>query len=262
MTAPSPRFSLPGSRPEGVRDEREASARVRDMFTGIAPRYDFLNHFLSLSFDRLWRRRTAARFTEIVRRADACVLDLCCGTGDLALAFERAAGEARGARSANLPRIVGIDFSHAMLTRARGKATQARYAARFAEADALALPFRDGAFDLLAVAFGFRNLANYTGGLAEMFRVLRPGGTAAILEFSEPSGALFGRAYRFYFKNILPRIGRAISGNATAYAYLPISVSKFPTPEELASQMTKAGFSDVRFESWTAGIVTLHTGRK
>ncbi|MBI1749866.1 MAG: class I SAM-dependent methyltransferase, partial [Acidobacteria bacterium] len=133
---------------------------------------------------------------------------------------------------------------------------------QYVEADALNLPFPDGSCDLVTAAFGFRNLANYEAGLREMFRVLKPGGEAGILEFSEPRPLLIRPLYRFYFRHILPRIGGAISGSNAAYSYLPASVLKFPSHEELAALMTRCGFVDARFMLWTAGIVALHTARK
>jgi demethylmenaquinone methyltransferase/2-methoxy-6-polyprenyl-1,4-benzoquinol methylase len=245
---------LPGTRPEGVRDEAEAAAHVREMFGRIAPRYDLLNHLLSLDFDKLWRRRVARTFSAVLHDANARALDLCCGTGDLAFAFRREAPT--GAQ------ILGSDFVPEMLVRARAKAAVAGAAVEFIEADALRLPFADGSFDLVSCAFGFRNLANYERGLREIIRVLKPGGAAGILEFAEPPGKIFGALYRFYFRHVLPLLGGMISGNASAYTYLPSSVSKFPPPEELKVQFERAGFVDVRFERWTGGIVTLHTGTK
>ncbi len=246
--------SAAGTRPEGVRDEREAAAHVREMFGRIAPRYDFLNHLLSLDIDKIWRRRVARRFTAVLHNPSARVLDLCCGTGDLALAFRREAPA--GAQ------IVGSDFVPEMLNRARAKAAGSGAGITFVEADALALPFEDGKFDLVSCSFGFRNLANYERGLIEIFRVLRPGGAAAILEFSEPRGRLFGGLYRFYFRHVLPRLGGLISGSSAAYSYLPSSVSKFPSPEALQALFERVVFTDARFERWTGGIVTLHTARK
>ena len=241
-----------GTRPEGVRDEREAAAHVREMFGHIAPRYDLLNHLLSLDVDKLWRRRVAKRFRATLQNPAARVLDLCCGTGDLALAFR---GEApRGAE------IVGSDFVPEMLARARAKAAAAGLQVTFLEVDALALPFTDASFDLVSCSFGFRNLANYERGLVEIFRVLKPGGAVAILEFAEPPGKLFGTIYRFYFRRVLPLLGGIISGNASAYMYLPSSVSKFPSPEALQAKFSQVGFVQTRFERWTGGIVTLHTG--
>ncbi|HKV06024.1 MAG TPA: bifunctional demethylmenaquinone methyltransferase/2-methoxy-6-polyprenyl-1,4-benzoquinol methylase UbiE [Candidatus Acidoferrales bacterium] len=253
--------SLPGTRPEGSRDEREAAVRVRDMFTRIAPRYDFLNHLLSLSLDRVWRRRTARRFLHILRRPDARVLDLCCGTGDLAFALDRARAGALAAPEGRAP-IVGGDFVEAMLVRAAEKSRRARHAAGFAAADALHLPFPDGSFDLVTTAFGFRNLANYEEGLREFARVLKSGGEIGILEFTEPDSGALGGIFRFYFRHILPRIGAAVSGNKDAYEYLPASVRKFPSPPALAALMEKTGFADVRIASWNFGSVILHTARR
>lgn len=244
----------PGTRPEGVHDEREAAARVREMFGRIAPRYDLLNHLLSLDIDKVWRRRVARRFTGILRDPSARVLDLCCGTGDLALAFRK---EAPGGAE-----IVGSDFVTEMLVRARAKAAAAGASITFVEADALALPFADAAFDLVSCSFGFRNLANYERGLVEILRALKPGGVAAILEFGEPQTKLFGGLYRFYFRRVLPRLGGLISGNGFAYSYLPNSVSKFPSPEALQAQFERSGYVDARFEHWTGGIVNLHTAAK
>jgi demethylmenaquinone methyltransferase/2-methoxy-6-polyprenyl-1,4-benzoquinol methylase len=254
---PPTKPSTTGTRPEGARDEAEAARHVREMFGAIAPRYDFLNHLLSLSFDRLWRRRTARRVRRVLRPG-ARVLDVCCGTGDLAFAIEREARESTGGQT----QIHGGDFVHGMLVRAGEKAAQRKSNARFLAVDALQLPFGDGTFDLVAVAFGFRNLANYGVGIREFLRVLGPGGVLAILEFSEPPGPVFGRLYRFYFRKILPAIGGLISGSRKAYGYLPASVSRFPSPEELASSLRAAGFENVRFERWMGGIVALHQAER
>ncbi len=245
---------VPGTRPEGARDEREAAAHVREMFGRIAPRYDLLNHLLSLDIDKVWRRRVARRVSAILRNPAARVLDLCCGTGDLTLAFRKEAPD--GAE------IIGSDFVPEMLVRARAKAEAMGAAVTFVEADALALPFGDASFDLVSCSFGFRNLANYERGLLEILRVLKPGGTAAILEFGEPPGKLFGSLYRFYFRNVLPRLGALISGNGAAYTYLPSSVSKFPSPEALQALFERVGYTEVQFVRWTGGIVTLHTAIK
>lgn len=253
MTSASQR-GLPGTRPEGTKDEAEAAAHVREMFGRIAPRYDLLNHLLSLDIDKLWRRRVAKRFRTVLHDPNARVLDLCCGTGDLAFAFRREAPE--GAE------IIGSDFVPEMLVRARAKAAPTGAKVEFIEADALSLPFADASFDLVSCAFGFRNLANYQRGLQEILRVLRPGGAVAILEFAEPPGRIFGGIYRFYFRHVLPRLGGLISGNATAYSYLPSSVSKFPSPDDLRGHFERTGYVDVRYERWTGGIVTLHTGCK
>jgi demethylmenaquinone methyltransferase / 2-methoxy-6-polyprenyl-1,4-benzoquinol methylase len=245
---------VPGTRPEGARDEREAAAHVREMFGRIAPRYDLLNHLLSLDTDKVWRRRVARRFRAILGNPSARVLDLCCGTGDMALAFRREAPQ--GAE------IIGSDFVPEMLQRARSKAAALAAGVTFVEADALELPFDDAKFDLVSCSFGFRNLANYEQGLIEILRVLKPGGVVAILEFAEPRGKLFGGLYRFYFRRVLPRLGALISGNGSAYTYLPSSVSKFPSPEALQDLFEKIDYTEVRFERWTGGIVTLHTAKK
>jgi demethylmenaquinone methyltransferase/2-methoxy-6-polyprenyl-1,4-benzoquinol methylase len=254
MKSVSESGGVSGTRPEGVRDEREAAQHVREMFGRIAPRYDLLNHLLSLDIDKVWRRRVARECSALLRDPAARVLDLCCGTGDLALAFRREAPA--GAE------IVGSDFVPEMLVRAREKAAALGARITFIEADALALPFGDAHFDLVSCSFGFRNLANYENGLREILRVLKPGGTAAILEFAEPRGKLFGGLYRFYFRRVLPRLGALISGNGSAYTYLPSSVSKFPSPEALQGLFERCGYTGVRFERWTGGIVTLHLGQK
>jgi demethylmenaquinone methyltransferase / 2-methoxy-6-polyprenyl-1,4-benzoquinol methylase len=231
------------------------------MFTQIAPRYDLLNHLLSMQLDRVWRRRVARRFRHVLQRSDARVLDLCCGTGDLAFALARV-GSAR---------VLGADFSHRMLVRAKQKSgvrgvsrsgTAHPCPSPFTEADALRLPFADSSFDLVATAFGFRNLANYEGGLREIQRVVKPGGTIAILEFSEPPPGVIGDLYRWYFRSVLPRIGGFISGDSSAYSYLPASVSRFFRPAELSALMARVGYADVRAETWTCGSVALHTGVK
>ena len=176
------RASLPGTRPAGAGDEASASRQVREMFGRIAPHYDLLNHLLSLRFDLMWRKRVARRFRDVLARPDAGVLDLCCGTGDLAFAL---AAESRRVAKSGGARITGADFAHPMLVRAceKARATNGNPSVEFLEADALNLPFADQSFDLVTTAFGFRNLANYAAGLAEIHRVLRPGGHIAILEF-------------------------------------------------------------------------------
>lgn len=247
--------TLPGSSPEGARDERDAAARVQKMFAQITPRYDFLNHLLSFSLDRVWRRRTANRFAHILRNPDARVLDLCCGTGDLAFALARK-------RAGPCAVISGVDFVEPMLTRAREKGRTSGQRITFSAADALRLPFPDRTFDLVTSAFGFRNLANYENGMREIARVLKPGGEVGILEFSEPGSGPLAGLFRFYCRQILPRLGGAISGSGEAYSYLPASVGKFPAPQELASLMERCGFTTVQFESWNFGSVLLHRARR
>ena len=248
-----------GTRFEGASSEADAGLAVRDMFSQIAPRYDLLNHLLSMQLDRVWRRRVARAVRPILQRADARVLDLCCGTGDLAFSLRRAPG--------TRAQIVGADFSHEMLVRARSKSVSdeselARQngAMPVFEADALRMPFADGSFDLVTTAFGFRNLANYEAGLREIYRVLRPGGTIAILEFTEPPPGLTGDLYRWYFQNVLPRIGAFLSGDRKAYTYLPASVSRFFRPAELAALMVTVGYQAAEYKVWTFGTVALHLG--
>ena len=224
---------------------------VRDMFGRIAHRYDLANHLLSFEMDRYWRWFAVRRLRGVLARPDALALDLCCGTGDLTLALQRA----------RPGRVWGCDFCHPMLVAAREKIARREMAPRLFEADAMALPVADGSLDLVTVAFGFRNLGNYNAGLAEMRRVLRPGGVAAILEFSHPPNPAFAAMYRFYSQRILPRLGGLLSGARDAYAYLPDSVSKFPGADELASQMRRAGFREVSFHRLTGGIVALHLGQ-
>lgn len=253
---------LPGTRPSGAHDEREAAARVQEMFGKIAPRYDFLNHLLSFSLDHVWRRRTAHRFAHILERPGARILDLCCGTGDLAFALDRARSSMAQASAPERHPIVGSDFVQAMLTRAREKAGDAQAAPVFTAGDSMNLPFGDASFDLATTAFGFRNLSNYEHGLREIARVLKSGGEVGILEFTEPATGPMAALFRFYFKNILPRIGGAISGNSEAYAYLPGSVTRFPPPAELARLMEATGFSGVQIASWNFGSVVLHSATR
>jgi len=254
-----------GTLPEGAASEADASRKVREMFTKIAPRYDLLNHLLSLELDRVWRARTARILQPILERPEARILDLCCGTGDLAFALQR---KAKG-------RVWGMDFAHTMLVRAREKGGAAsgerRVASRdagsaggwtipFVESDALRMPFADGVFDLVTTAFGFRNLANYEAGLLEIRRVLKPGGTLAILECGEPGDGWWGDFYRWYFRVVLPRVGGLISGSRAAYSYLPSSVERFLRPTELAELMERTGYIKVEFRLWTGGTVALHVG--
>lgn len=241
-----------GATPGGIRDPQAAARAVREMFTSIAPRYDLLNHLLSFNVDRMWWRKTARRFAAVLSRPDAVVLDLCCGTGDMTFALLRQAGESS-------VRIVGADFSHAMLQRADAKSSGTPL--KWIEADALCLPFPAEQFDLVTTAFGFRNLADYDAGLREIVRVLRPGGECGILDFSEPRG-IVGRCYRIYFKRVLPVIGTMISGVRGPYAYLPSSVERFPEPPEMLARMQAAGFREVSWTPYALGIAGLYWGRK
>ena len=249
---PSAKDRIVGAAPEGATDQQTASRAVREMFTTIAPRYDLLNHVLSMNVDRFWWWRAARTFDSILRRPGASVLDLCCGTGDMTFALLRRV-KSRDSE------IVGADFSHTMLQRAaaKGKGTTLRWI----EADALSLPLPDSGFDLVTSAFGFRNLADYDTGLREIVRVLRPGGECGILDFGEPKG-LLGSVYRLYFKKVLPKIGTVISGVKGPYAYLPASVERFPAPEEMLERMRSAGFSHATWTPYTFGIAGLYRGKK
>jgi demethylmenaquinone methyltransferase/2-methoxy-6-polyprenyl-1,4-benzoquinol methylase len=244
-----------GATPEGAADERSAAAAVQSMFNSIAPRYDLVNHVLSANIDRLWWWRTARRFREVLADPDAAVLDICCGTGDMTMALLKR-------RPAGARPVIAADFAREMLARGARKFTgpfAAHGSAVALEADALHLPLRGESLDLITTAFGFRNLANYRDGLAEFYRVLKPGGRVGILDFSEPDG-LFGKIYRVYFRRILPVIGFWIGGKDSAYNYLPASVSKFPAPAEMLEMMREAGFREVRWTPYTFGIAGLFTG--
>jgi len=241
-----------GAAPVGASDEASASVAVRDMFSSIAPRYDLLNHVLSMNVDRMWWNRTARAFDSILSRPDAQVLDLCCGTGDMTFALHRRMkGESTG--------LVGADFSHAMLVRAAEKTGEKHI--RWVEADALRLPFSTGQFNLVTAAFGFRNLVNYDRGLAEIYRVLATDGEIGILDFGEPKG-LIGAGYRVYFRHVLPAIGTLISGVRGPYAYLPKSVQRFPPPEEMLERMRAVGFREASWTPYTFGIAGLYRGKK
>ena len=245
---------MSGTTPEGARSEQEAAQWVRGMFGRVAHRYDLANHLLSFNIDRYWRAHTVKRARAILERPEAKVLDICCGTGDLALAL------AGVLKKTGRP-VLGSDFCHPMLVAAHGKIAARRAPAVVFESDAMQLPLRDASLDLVTVAFGFRNLANYEAGLVEMRRVLKPGGMAAILEFSTPPNRAFAALYNFYSRRILPVIGGALSGSRDAYTYLPESVRKFPRAPELVEMMRRAGFAEVEFEYLTGGIVALHLGR-
>jgi demethylmenaquinone methyltransferase/2-methoxy-6-polyprenyl-1,4-benzoquinol methylase len=244
-------YARPDRRMTDLLDRRED--RIRRMFDGIAPRYDLLNHLLSLNVDRAWRRRV----TRLVPLTTGALLDLCTGTGDLAFEYDRASG-------ARLP-IVAADFSGEMLTRAVAKSRRRGSDPRigFVQADAQRLPFANDTFEVVTVAFGLRNVSDPDRGLMEMVRVTRPGGRVAILEFSRPRHWLFGRAYRAYFRYLLPVVGQLFSRSGDkAYAYLPASVMEFPDGEALADRMRAAGLRDVRYTSFSLGIATLYVGSK
>lgn len=233
----------------------KSSERVRDMFAQIAPRYDLLNHLLSLNIDKRWRAKTLRRLN---LTPGVPVLDVCTGTGDLALAISRKLGKGT--------EVVGTDFCPQMLDIAREKHSKAlpeHDELRFLEADTQKLPFEDNYFQCVSVAFGLRNVNDTLKGLREMIRVTRPGGTVAVLEFSKPTMIGLKQLYNTYFQYVLPRIGQAMAkNNRAAYEYLPQSVQQFPSGEALATVMRQAGLVNIEMQPMTLGVVTLYLGSK
>jgi len=232
----------------GKKNSAEDHARrVRDMFARISPRYDLLNHLLSVNIDKRWRRQVVERLKPWIS-PESRILDVACGTGDLSIALFENIGAG----------VTGLDFCRPMLERAARKEPQIA----FVEGDALQLPFDKGIFDAVTIAFGLRNLSSVERGLSELQRVLKPNGWAAILEFSKPVVPGFRSLAAAYCTRLLPRIGGLISGSRSAYEYLPDSVSRFPDQETLSAMMSYAGFADVGFENLTGGVAALHTGRR
>lgn len=233
----------------------KSSSRVREMFGQIAPRYDLLNHLLSLNIDRYWRWRAASR---LHIEPDLPILDVCCGTGDLAIAIAN--------RAPDSVRVVASDFCNEMLEIARDKCRDRRDPSgriSFLEADAQSLPFDADTFQCVTVAFGLRNVADTDQGLREMMRVCRPGGQVMVLEFSQPRIWGLRQLYGFYFRNVLPRIGQWLARNdQSAYKYLPESVGEFPDGHVLADRMSAVGLADVTFKPLTCGVATIYEGFK
>lgn len=229
--------------------------KIRGMFSRIAPWYDFLNHFLSLNIDQSWRKKTTKIVAPDLSRQEP-ILDLCTGTGDLALAYAKLV-------NGQVP-VIGADFCHEMLAIAGKKSVRKRHqGVAWVEADAQQLPFPDGQFQIVSVAFGLRNVTRTEVGLAEMARVAAPGGRVAVLEFSKPRGRIFGPIYRWYFRSVLPKLGQLFSRSPdSAYRYLPESVMAFPDYEALTALMEQAGLTEVRYYPFTFGICTLYVGRK
>ena len=279
MTSKPEPDAAAGARPTGATSPGEAAANIQQMFDTIAPTYDRANHVLSVGVDRYWWARAARTLRPILYRPEAVVLDLCCGTGDMTLALDKhrpkqgptlyglslphkksdRASRTRSLKSGSIAPILAVDFSHAMLALALAK-----FAGRNItpiEADALHLPLADASVDLVTSAFGFRNLSDYPAGLTELFRVLRPGGEIAILDFNQPRGPL-GLAYNAYFRHVLPRVGGLISRDPAAYAYLPDSVKKFPRPPQMKELITAAGFVRPTWTRYTFGIAGLYRAAK
>jgi len=226
------------------------SLQVRSMFAEIAPRYDFLNHALSLNIDRHWRRLVIKQVSRLLNRPGSLALDLCCGTADLSMEL--------GAMGST----IGVDFCRPMLDLGKKKVQRAGLPIELIEGDALNIPLADAAFDVVTIAFGLRNLDGTLAGLREIYRVLKKNGRCAVLEFSRPQLPLFRGLFNFYFTRVLPHIGNAVSGSSFAYQYLPESVQSFPDQKELAGLMQSVGFSGVKYYNLFGGVAALHVGDK
>lgn len=233
-------------------DELKHARAVREMFSGIAGKYDFLNHFLSVNIDKRWRRVVRQKLSGELADPDALILDVACGTGDLSVELQK---HARA-------KIIGTDFCRPMLAVAQEKNHKNQLSIPYLEADGMNLAFADETFEAVAVAFGLRNFSNWTDGLHELKRVLKTGGRLAILEFSAPQIPGFRQLFNFYFTRVLPRVGGSVSGSPGAYEYLPDSVSRFPDQKNLARMMREIGFSGVEYKNLTGGIAAIHTGIK
>ena len=232
--------------------ELEHARAVREMFSGIATKYDFLNHFLSVNTDKRWRRLVARKLKDVLDNENALVLDVACGTGDLSVELQKS-GKAK---------VIGTDFCRPMLTIAAEKNPKNELNIPYLEADGMNLSFENETFDAVTIAFGLRNFSNWQDGLKELHRILKKGGKLAILEFSSPVVPGFRQAFQFYFSNVLPRIGGAVSGSRGAYEYLPDSVSRFPNQKDLAKMLEEVGFNEIEYKNLTGGIAALHLGTK
>ncbi|MGH9948539.1 MAG: bifunctional demethylmenaquinone methyltransferase/2-methoxy-6-polyprenyl-1,4-benzoquinol methylase UbiE [Pyrinomonadaceae bacterium] len=233
---------------ERTETEIKHAAAVREMFSGIAGRYDLLNHLLSANIDKRWRRKVRVKLDTILADPNAFVLDVACGTGDLSIELQHDAKA----------KVIGTDFCRPMLAIAKSKALEIP----FVEGDAMRLGFADATFDAVTIAFGLRNLSNVRDGIGELQRVLKPGGKLIILEFSSPNMPGLRAVFNYYFRSILPRIGGLVSGSRGAYEYLPDSVSKFPDQKQLAAMMRESGLDDVEYTNLTGGIAAIHAGVK
>jgi demethylmenaquinone methyltransferase / 2-methoxy-6-polyprenyl-1,4-benzoquinol methylase len=240
---------MPNERTSG---ELAHAKAVNEMFSGIAKRYDFLNHFLSLNIDKRWRKLVSRKLSDILRNEKALILDVACGTGDLSVELQQS-GKAK---------VIGTDFCRPMLAVAAEKNPKNSLTIPYLEGDGMNLSFADNTFDAVTIAFGLRNFSNWREGLIELQRILKVGGKLAVLEFSTPIVPGFKQLFNFYFANVLPRIGGAVSGSRGAYEYLPNSVSKFPDQKELVKMMNEVGFENVEYKNLTGGIAALHIGTK
>ena len=237
---------------ERTANEIAHAKAVREMFSGIARKYDFLNHFLSVNIDKRWRRLVRAKLADVLADENAVVLDVACGTGDLSVELQTS-GDAQ---------VIGTDFCRPMLAVAFDKNAKSQLAIPYVEADGMNLSFADDSFDAVTIAFGLRNFSNWEFGIKELRRVLKPHGKLVILEFSTPIVPGFKQLFNLYFTQILPRIGGAVSGSRGAYEYLPDSVSRFPDQKGLAAMMNDTGFSNVEYQNLTGGIAAIHSGLK
>ena len=237
---------------ERTADELQHAKDVREMFSRISPKYDFLNHFLSGNIDKRWRKLVTKKLESILNDKNALVLDVACGTGDLALEIQKNA-EAK---------VIGTDFCRPMLTIAKDKNAAENLTIPYLEADGMNLSFADETFDAVTIAFGLRNFSNWEDGLVELQRILKSGGKLVILEFSAPVIPGFRQLFQLYFTKVLPKIGGVVSGSRGAYEYLSESVARFPDQKGLKKMMLENGFSDVEYKNLTGGIAAIHLGVK
>lgn len=233
-------------------DERKHAEDVREMFSRISPKYDFLNHFLSGNVDKRWRKLVTKKLADKLNDKDALVLDVACGTGDLALELQKAAKA----------KVIGTDFCRPMLAIAKDKNAPENLTIPYLEADGMNLSFADNTFDAVTIAFGLRNFSNWEDGLRELHRILKKDGKLIILEFSAPVVPGFRQLFQFYFTKILPKIGGIVSGSRGAYEYLSESVARFPDQKGLVNMMRETGFSAVEYKNLTGGIAAIHAGSK
>ena len=237
---------------ERTADELKHAEDVREMFSRISPKYDFLNHFLSGNIDKRWRKLVTKKLESVLNDKNALVLDVACGTGDLALEMQKS----------SKAKIIGTDFCRPMLAIAKEKNAPENLTIPYLEADGMNLSFADETFDAVTIAFGLRNFSNWEDGLKELQRILKTGGKLVILEFSAPIIPGFKELFHFYFTRILPKIGGVVSGSRGAYEYLSESVARFPDQKGLMKMMLENGFSDVEYKNLTGGIAAIHIGTK
>ncbi len=237
---------------ERTANEQAHAQAVRDMFAGIATKYDFLNHFLSVNIDKRWRKLVRNKLQNKLDDPNAIILDVACGTGDLSVELQQN-GKAK---------VIGTDFCRPMLTIAAEKNIKNNLSIPYLEGDGMNLAFPDETFDAVTIAFGLRNFSNWEDGLKELYRIVKKGGKLVILEFSTPIVPGFKQIFNLYFTQILPRIGGAVSGSRGAYEYLPDSVSRFPNQKNLAKMMSEIGCKDVSYKNLTGGIAAIHIGTK